>query len=199
MNSPNLVARPCRLSSWLCSYEYDAFGAVRSRSGSTANAFTYTGERTDASTGLEYPSASSGRALRARYCDAETGAFISRDPVANPNRYAYAEGNPIILTDPAGLCASDKSVAELRAKVDKLESRLGTGKLAEYWRAAWEESHASYAAHACGDGLFCPNPSNCTEGLGPATPTAPSAPSLAPAKPHSKPAMAPVQPKTKHW
>jgi len=27
---------------------------------------------------------------------------------------------------------------------------LGTGKLAEYWRAAWEESYASYAAHACG-------------------------------------------------
>jgi RHS repeat-associated protein len=155
--------------------------------------------RTDASTGLEYPSASSGRALRARYYDTATGAFISRDPVANPNRYAYADGDPIMLTDPPGLCASDKSVAELRAKLDKLESRLGTGKLAEYWRAAWEESYASYAAHACGDGLFCPNPSNCTEGLGPATPTAPSAPSLAPARPHSKPAMAPVQPKKKHW
>jgi RHS repeat-associated protein len=121
------------------SHEYDAFGAVRSSSGSTANAFTYTGERTDASTGLEYPSASSGRALCARYYDTATGAFISRDPVANPNRYAYADGDPIMLTDPPGLCASDKSVAELRAKLDKLESRLGTGKLAEYWRA---ERHA---------------------------------------------------------
>jgi RHS repeat-associated protein len=115
--------------------------------------------RTDASTGLEY--------LRARYYDADTGAFISRDPVPNPNRYGYADANPIMLTDPSGMCASDKSVAELRAKVDKLESRLGTGKLAEYWRAAWEESYASYAAHACGKSLVCANSPTCAgEGHG---------------------------------
>jgi uncharacterized protein RhaS with RHS repeats len=49
------------------SYDYDVFGSVRSSSGSQANAFTFTGEITDASTGLEY--------LRARYYDPEGGAL----------------------------------------------------------------------------------------------------------------------------
>ena len=57
----------------LNSYNYDVFGAIRSSSGSTANAFTFTGEQTDATTGLEY--------LRARYYDSAAGRFLSRDPL----------------------------------------------------------------------------------------------------------------------
>jgi RHS repeat-associated protein len=73
----------------LNTYEYDVFGAVRSSTGSTANAFTYTGEQTDASTGLEY--------LRARYYDAATGRFLSLDPPGDGYDYAY--GNPVMFTD----------------------------------------------------------------------------------------------------
>jgi RHS repeat-associated protein len=50
-------------------------GDVRSGTGSQANAFTFTGEQTDASTGLE--------CLRAGYYDAATGMFLSLDPLGD--------------------------------------------------------------------------------------------------------------------
>jgi RHS repeat-associated protein len=77
----------------LNAYEYDVFGAVRSSTGSTANAFTFTGEQTDASTGLEY--------LRARYYDSATGRFLSLDPMGDGYDYAY--DNPANYSDPSGL------------------------------------------------------------------------------------------------
>jgi len=77
----------------LNSYEYDVFGAVRSSTGSTANAFTFTGEQTDASTGLEY--------LRARYYDSASGRFISSDPAGGG--YPYGANNPARMFDPSGL------------------------------------------------------------------------------------------------
>ena len=82
-------------------YEYDAFGAIRDSSGSQDNGFTFTGEQTDASTGLEY--------LRARYYDPQTGRFMSRDPLAAipfwpEHAYTYVGSNPANLVDPYGLC-----------------------------------------------------------------------------------------------
>jgi RHS repeat-associated protein len=74
---------------------------VRSSSGSTANAFTFTGEQTDASTGLEYPSAGLRAGLRARYYDSATGRFLSLDPMGDGYDYAY--DNPANLSDPPGL------------------------------------------------------------------------------------------------
>jgi RHS repeat-associated protein len=83
------------------SYEYDVFGAVRSSSGSEANAFRFTGEQVDSSTGLEY--------LRARYYDMETGRFVSRDTVlglaeapVTQHLFIYAGSSPNILVDPTG-------------------------------------------------------------------------------------------------
>ena len=58
-----------------------------------ANEFTYAGEQVDAS-GLQY--------LRARYYDAATGRFASRDPLPLMQRYAYVGGNPVNLVDPSG-------------------------------------------------------------------------------------------------
>jgi RHS repeat-associated protein len=54
-------------------YTYDVYGAVRTRTGTSGNEFTFTGEQVDSS-GLQY--------LRARYYDAATGRFASRDPLA---------------------------------------------------------------------------------------------------------------------
>ena len=53
-------------------YTYDVFGAQRSKSGTSPNEFTFTGEQNDP-TGLEY--------LRARYDDPTLVRFISRDPM----------------------------------------------------------------------------------------------------------------------
>jgi RHS repeat-associated protein len=77
-------------------YTYDVYGAVRTRTGTSPNEFTYTGEQVDSS-GLQY--------LRARYYDAATGRFASRDPLPFAQRYAYVGGNPANLVDPTGLCS----------------------------------------------------------------------------------------------
>lgn len=77
------------------SYLYDAFGNTLSSSGSSGNAYKFTGERYDGSAGLLY--------LRARYYDPEIGRFMSRDPIEDVNLYVYVENNPVNKVDPKGL------------------------------------------------------------------------------------------------
>ncbi|MBI5284528.1 MAG: hypothetical protein HY874_05480 [Chloroflexi bacterium] len=62
------------------------YGAVRARTGTNGQEFRYTGEQVDA-TGLQY--------LRARYYDAATGRFASRDPLPLVQRYGYVAGVPV--------------------------------------------------------------------------------------------------------
>jgi RHS repeat-associated protein len=75
-------------------YTYDAFGSIRTHTGTSANEFTFTGEQMDG-TGLQY--------LRARYYDPAIGRFITQDPLASIQRYAYVGSNPLRFTDPLGL------------------------------------------------------------------------------------------------
>jgi RHS repeat-associated protein len=75
------------------SYEYDAFGAVRSQSGNQPTEYQFAGQDTDPS-GLQY--------LRARYYDPATGRFLSRDPKGGLNGYAYAGNDPVDNADPSG-------------------------------------------------------------------------------------------------
>lgn len=84
-------------------YNYGAYGEIVQRSGTTANAFLYIGQygiATDAN-GLYH--------MRARHYNPEIKAFINEDDIVGNiedtqslNRYAYAEGNPIIYIDPEG-------------------------------------------------------------------------------------------------
>jgi len=83
-------------------YDYEAFGPSIGTTGTTENAYRFAGERLDPDTGLTY--------LRARYYDPNTGRFISRDPFAGNlrdpmslHRYLYANADPVINLDPAGL------------------------------------------------------------------------------------------------
>ncbi|MBZ0304803.1 MAG: RHS repeat-associated core domain-containing protein [Anaerolineae bacterium] len=83
-------------------YDYDAFGEIDAQTGSTPNAYLYTGQQYDAETGLY--------SLRARYYNPSDGRFLSRDSYAynhqNPfelNRYSYAANSPITNYDPSGL------------------------------------------------------------------------------------------------
>jgi RHS repeat-associated protein len=64
---------------------------------SATTPFGYAGQYTDTESGYQY--------LRARYYDPATGQFITRDPIEDVtgDPYGYADGNPIINTDPSGL------------------------------------------------------------------------------------------------
>jgi len=84
----------------LVSYAYDAFGALRSSSGSFENDLAFTGRVHDTS-GLLY--------YRARFYDPALGRFLNPDPIrfeGGINFYAYAGNNPTTLTDPTGEVAA---------------------------------------------------------------------------------------------
>lgn len=85
----------------VATYDYDAFGAVRSQSGALANSFTFDGEQSDPESRLIF--------LRARYYDPTLGRFVSRDRASALasssqalNAYAYTSNNPVPRIDPAG-------------------------------------------------------------------------------------------------
>ncbi|MGH9387269.1 MAG: PKD domain-containing protein [Vicinamibacterales bacterium] len=82
-------------------YDYDAFGVLLRRTGTTPNQHLYTGEFLDPQSGFYY--------LRARWLAASQGRFISEDPVAgllfDPptlHKYVYALNNPVNRLDPSG-------------------------------------------------------------------------------------------------
>jgi len=81
-------------------YDYDAFGNLIIRSGTTDNAFTYRGEQMDRELGFEN--------LRHRWMDPSTGRFVTRDTWlrsrARPTAHSYSYGanDPVTFTDPLG-------------------------------------------------------------------------------------------------
>ena len=92
------------------SYTYDAYGnmqktgtygEISTDSSAYGSPYGYNGEYSHALTGLQY--------LRARYYQASTGSFISKDSYAgnirnilSANRYTYGENNPLGYADPSG-------------------------------------------------------------------------------------------------
>lgn len=97
-------------------YLTDPLTSVRAQiaaNGAINTAYTYTpwgtggpayaGGNTDTTTGLNY--------LLNRYQDPSTGQFTTVDPLINTTgqAYNYASGDPVDLTDPAGLCDWDPS------------------------------------------------------------------------------------------
>lgn len=104
----------------LISFEdYYSFGKPRTSLnalGTTQETRQYIGKEYDPDLRLSY--------LEARYYDSNAGRFISADPAAlyapetflgDPqqlNLYSYARNNPIVLSDPNGLCIWDGCLAE---------------------------------------------------------------------------------------
>lgn len=83
-------------------YSYDAYGVTTTNYGNQLNnPYRYNAEYTDSSTGNQY--------LRARYYDASSGRFLTKDtylgetndPLSR-NLYAYTRNNPVNLVDPSG-------------------------------------------------------------------------------------------------
>jgi RHS repeat-associated protein len=78
-------------------YLYDAWGQVKSQTGSLANPFTYTSRETGEA-GLSF--------YRARYYSSGVGRFLQEDPLDSAVRgdlYDYVENDPISFGDPLGL------------------------------------------------------------------------------------------------
>jgi RHS repeat-associated protein len=77
-------------------YTYGAYGQTQSAGAASTNSTQYTGREQDAA-GLYY--------YRARYYSTDLNRFISQDPIGlggGLNWYGYANGNPVLYTDPSG-------------------------------------------------------------------------------------------------
>ena len=92
--------------------EYTAYGVTSYTSGMVDTKFRYVGSygvQTDLGTGLLQ--------MRARWYSPSLGRFLCEDPIGfggGMNWFAYADGNPISLSDPFGLCAESQSAYILR-------------------------------------------------------------------------------------
>ncbi|MCC1498310.1 RHS repeat-associated core domain-containing protein, partial [Alcanivorax sp. 1008] len=83
-------------------YVYEAFGELLASTGSSDNAYRYTGEQYDSGLDQYY--------LRARYYDHGVGRFTQMDSwkgrIGNPitlHKYLYTHANPVNGTDPTGM------------------------------------------------------------------------------------------------
>ncbi|MEC4175291.1 RHS repeat-associated core domain-containing protein [Adlercreutzia sp. R7] len=104
-------------------YSYSPWGEVSGGAGELP-AYGYNAEESTAAAGLQY--------LRARWYDPAGASFASRDTYlgsapdpASLNRYAYAQGNPVAYSDPAGRAAWLKSAS----KTVLSAAGRGSGKL----------------------------------------------------------------------
>ncbi len=86
------------------SYSYSAFGETVAISGSTDNPYRYNGAvgyYTDQETNVTY--------VRMRMYQPTVGRWLSEDALGvntyRPNPYAYADNQPLNMTDPSGLLA----------------------------------------------------------------------------------------------
>jgi RHS repeat-associated protein len=117
-------------------YDYDAFGNLLNKTGTTPNNYLYRGEQFDPDLGLYY--------LRARYYNPLTGRFMSRDPEDGKpidpktlHKYLYAGGDPVNAKDPTGRDAALEfllvaNVAAQRAAVTIVPVAIGTCTLLKF-------------------------------------------------------------------
>jgi RHS repeat-associated protein len=114
-------------------YQFDAFGAQIASTGTTPNAYLYSGERFDSSLNLYH--------LRARYYNMLTGRFETMDPIAGKifdpktlHKYVLTGNNPVNWIDPWGtefeedeeILAEDVEQVEFRLKTLKKYQNSGT-------------------------------------------------------------------------
>ncbi len=85
------------------SYVYDSYGRRSQVIESVIQPYSYTGREFDVESGLYFS--------RARYFDANTGRFLSEDPIrfraGDQNFYRYVFNNPVNFFDPFGLEVGD--------------------------------------------------------------------------------------------
>jgi len=92
----------------VASASYSPYGVTEGYDG-VYQPLGYAGQYTDAESGLQY--------LRARYYDAATAQFLTRDPLVGlpTPPYAYAADSPLNYSDPLGLCANGQRLCPWEA------------------------------------------------------------------------------------
>jgi RHS repeat-associated protein len=124
---------------------YAPYGGTRYSNGTMPTDYGFTGQRADATTGLDY--------YNARYYDPLAGQFASADGILpgggfdllGLSRYAYVEGNPVIRSDPSGrkvVCEGCGSVS-YKLCYDAGNAACGT---ALYWK-----DYVTYRGPLAGD------------------------------------------------
>jgi RHS repeat-associated protein len=103
-------------------YDYDAFGTVLAFTGATPNRYLYTGEQFDHSLGLYY--------LRARYMNAGSGRFHTKDAwqgslfaPSTLNGFVYASGDPANRIDPSGFVDINVSSQQMAGGIQAMTGR----------------------------------------------------------------------------
>ena len=129
LGSTRLVTDSAGATGTATTATYDPYGNQTSSSGSLTTNLMFGGQYLDTESGLYY--------LRARYYDAATGQFLTRDPQTAHTRspYAYAVGNPVSAVDPSGLDPWGTSAAVAAQPSDcgiSEESLLSTSQQPSY-------------------------------------------------------------------
>ena len=115
-------------------YNYDAFGNLLDKTGTTVNNYLYCGEQFDSATGLYY--------LRARYMNPSTGTFITQDTYAGTifdpaslHKYLYANANPVMNIDPSGYnsIAESNAAMAISGILDNAANSASAFALNFYW------------------------------------------------------------------
>ena len=95
-------------------YDYDAFGNLIHRTGTTSNDYLYSGEQLDSNLGFYY--------LRARYMNPSSGRFWTLDTyegsTSDPktlHKFTYVSGNPVNVIDPSGHIGVGSLIGEVNA------------------------------------------------------------------------------------
>jgi RHS repeat-associated protein len=101
------------------SYTYDSFGQIISETGSREQPYAFQGREFDQESGLYY--------FRARYYDPRIGRFISEDPIGfdgGQNLYAFANNNPVNVTDPLGLKGNPEYCRKLLETINNIIEKI---------------------------------------------------------------------------
>jgi len=136
------------------SYSYEPYGNTTATGTTSTNALQYTGRENDG-TGLYY--------YRARYYSPAYGRFISADPIGllgGINEYAYADGNPVNLSDPLGLYPTMQFPLPLGAPTDFAGAQAMAEEQdaqAQYQIAQYNAMKIQYQAAQCLSRLFIAN------------------------------------------
>ena len=104
-------------------FDYDAFGVLIGRTGTTANSYMYRSQQFDSDLGFYYN--------RARYYDQTRGRFLSRDAFEGVNqeprslhKYLYSHHDPVNYRDPSGYLDIAERILLLAAVVAEAATAL---------------------------------------------------------------------------